>query len=70
MILLLTLNVLLQAGYEVLLTEKHVQGSLVVKLEWLISKLFYGLNLAYRLYAVTDNLSKVIQKESFSTVTG
>ena len=29
---------------------------------------FYGLNLAYRLYSVTDNLSKTIQKESFSAL--
>jgi len=29
---------------------------------------FYGLNLAYRLYSMTDNLSKTIQKESFSAV--
>ena len=69
-ILLLTLNVLLQAGYEVLLTEKHVQGSLVVKFKWIISKFFHGLNLACQLYAMTNNLSKVNEKESFSTVAG
>jgi hypothetical protein len=31
---------------------------------------FYGLNLAHRLYAMTDNLSKTIQKESFSAIDG
>ena len=31
---------------------------------------FYGLNLAYRLYAMTDNLSKTMQKESFSAIDG
>ena len=31
---------------------------------------FYGLNLAYRLYAMTDNLSKTLQNESFSAIDG
>ena len=31
---------------------------------------FYGLNLAYRLYSMTDSLSKTIHRESFSAVDG
>ena len=31
---------------------------------------YYGLNLAHKLYTMTDNLSKTIQKESFSAVDG
>ena len=31
---------------------------------------FCVLNLAHRLYAMTDNLSKTIQKESFSAIDG
>ena len=33
-------------------------------------RFFFGINLAYRMYSITDNLSKALQKETMSSIEG
>ena len=52
--------------YKILVTEKDVQGSLVVKLSWLALNSF----MVWRLCIMTNNISKTIHKEPFCAVGG
>ena len=38
--------------------------------KWLLSRSFFGLQLGYRLYAINDNLSKVLQEKKMSAAWG
>ena len=33
-------------------------------------RFFFGINLAYRMYSITDNLSKALQRETISSIEG
>ena len=33
-------------------------------------RFFFGINLAYRMYSITDNISKALQRETISSIEG
>ena len=41
-----------------------------VKAQMTMFSLFFGLQLGYRLYAITDNLSKALQEKKISAISG
>ena len=48
-------------------TRSHILG---YKSQMMEFRFFFGINLAYRMYLITDNLSRALQRETISSIGG